>query len=98
MRIIMTEHSDVDQVSGTQTTGHEWDGIKELNTPLPRWWLMVFCATIVWAVAYWLVMPAWPTFSSYTHGYLNHSQRDDAMAGVAALKAARASQEHVLAG
>ena len=36
----MTEHSDFDHVSGRTTTGHEWDGIKELNTPLPRWWVI----------------------------------------------------------
>ena len=35
-----------DAVTGTETTGHEWDGIKELNTPLPKWWLYVFYATI----------------------------------------------------
>ena len=89
---------DIDDVSGTETTGHEWDGIRELNTPLPRWWLLVFYATILWAIGYWVVMPAWPTFSSYTHGVLNHSQRDEAMAGVAALKAARAGEERALAG
>ena len=48
----MTEHSDIDHVSGRSTTGHEWDGIKELNTPLPRWWLITFYATIVWAIGY----------------------------------------------
>ena len=50
------------------TTGHEWDGIQELNTPLPRWWLWLFYATIVWAVGYWIVYPAWPLLSSYTGG------------------------------
>ena len=40
----MTEHSDIDHVSGRSTTGHEWDGIKELNTPLPRWWVITFYA------------------------------------------------------
>jgi hypothetical protein len=29
----------LDRISGQTTTGHEWDGIRELNTPLPRWWL-----------------------------------------------------------
>src|SRR5437867_8472856 len=43
----MTEHSDFDKVSGKTTTGHEWDGIKELNTPLPRWWVITFYLTIV---------------------------------------------------
>ena len=42
------EHDDI---TGTATTGHEWDGIKELNTPLPRWWLYTFYATIAWAAA-----------------------------------------------
>ena len=35
------EHNDIDAVTGTATTGHEWDGIRELNTPLPRWWLWI---------------------------------------------------------
>ncbi len=48
------------------TTGHEWDGIQELNTPLPRWWLWLFYATIVWSIGYWIVYPAWPLVSSYS--------------------------------
>ena len=45
---------DVDAVTGTATTGHVWDGIRELNTPLPRWWLWLFYITIVWAIGYWV--------------------------------------------
>ena len=89
---------DVDEISGTETTGHEWDGIKELDTPMPRWWLGVFLGTIVWAIGYWIVYPAWPGISSYTHGILNHSQRDEVTANVAALKTARAAREHALSG
>ncbi|MGB9321207.1 MAG: cbb3-type cytochrome c oxidase N-terminal domain-containing protein, partial [Pseudolabrys sp.] len=48
---------DVDALTGTTTTGHVWDGIRELNTPLPRWWLWLFYATILWAVGYWIVYP-----------------------------------------
>ncbi len=88
---------EVDDVSGTQTTGHEWDGIKELDTPMPRWWLYILYATIVWAVGYWLVYPAWPGITSYTHGLWNHSQRDEVTADVAALKSARAGREQSLA-
>ena len=47
----MSEQHDIDSVSGRSTTGHEWDGIKELNTPLPRWWVLTFYATILWAFA-----------------------------------------------
>jgi cytochrome c oxidase cbb3-type subunit III len=87
---------EVDDISGTETTGHEWDGIKELDTPMPRWWLGVFIGTVIWAAGYWFVYPAWPGISSYTHGILNHSQRDEVTANVAALKAARAAREHAL--
>jgi cytochrome c oxidase cbb3-type subunit III len=74
---------EVDEVSGTQTTGHEWDGIKELDTPMPRWWLGILYATT--------------GINSYTHGVLNYSQRDEVTANVGALKAARAGHEQELA-
>ncbi|MCK8784771.1 cytochrome-c oxidase, cbb3-type subunit III [Roseomonas sp. NAR14] len=49
-----------DAITGTDTTGHEWDGIKELNTPLPRWWLYVFYATIAFAAVWVVLYPALP--------------------------------------
>jgi cytochrome c oxidase cbb3-type subunit III len=73
----MSDHSEVDKVSGTATTGHEWDGIKELNTPLPRWWLITFYLTIVWAIGYWVVYPAWPLITSHTTGIFSYSTRAD---------------------
>jgi cytochrome c oxidase cbb3-type subunit III len=73
----MADHSEVDTVSGTATTGHAWDGIKELNTPLPRWWVITFYLTIIWAVGYWIVYPAWPLISSNTKGVLGYSSRAD---------------------
>jgi cytochrome c oxidase cbb3-type subunit 3 len=48
----------VDAYSGVGTTGHEWDGIKELDNPLPRWWLWIFYASIAWSVVYMIFMPA----------------------------------------
>ncbi len=48
-----------DELSGVETTGHEWDGIKELNNPLPRWWLWTFYGCIVWAIGYTVLYPAW---------------------------------------
>ncbi len=66
-----------DSITGTPTTGHEWDGIKELNNPLPRWWLWTFYATIVWAIAYSIAYPAWPLINTATAGLLGYSSRAD---------------------
>jgi cytochrome c oxidase cbb3-type subunit III len=85
----MTEHHDVDHVSGTATTGHEWDGIKELNTPLPRWWVITFYATILWAVGYWIVYPAWPLLWSNTTGILHYSSRAEVAIELANLEKIR---------
>lgn len=62
-----------DKVTGTATTGHEWDGIKELDTPMPRWWVLVFYATILFAVGYTIAYPAWPTLHGYTKGLLGYN-------------------------
>jgi cytochrome c oxidase cbb3-type subunit 3 len=64
-----------DAISGTDTTGHEWDGIKELNTPLPKWWVYVLYATVVFAVVYWVLFPAIPGITGYTKGVLGYDQR-----------------------
>lgn len=71
----MASKIEKDDVSGTATTGHEWDGIKELNTPLPRWWLYTFYATVIWALAYTIAYPAWPLLHSATPGLLGWSSR-----------------------
>lgn len=58
--------------SAVQTTGHAWDGdLQEFNNPLPRWWLWAFYATVVFAVLYWLIYPAWPVGNTYTKGFFN---------------------------
>lgn len=64
-----------DAISGQETTGHEWDGIKELNTPLPRWWLLVFYACILFAVVWSVLYPSVPGIHGYFHGILHYSQR-----------------------
>jgi len=56
----MPTNVEKDSVTGTETTGHEWDGIKELNTPLPRWWIIVFYVTIAWSGIYYIVYPTFP--------------------------------------
>jgi cytochrome c oxidase cbb3-type subunit 3 len=88
-----SDKAQVDSVTGQTTTGHEWDGIRELNTPLPRWWLWTFYATILFAIVYWVVYPAWPGISGFTHGLLGQSSRGDVAADVAAIQAQRAVTE-----
>lgn len=84
------KNKQFDAVTGTATTGHEWDDIQELNTPLPRWWLWLFYITIIWAIAYWIVYPAWPLVSSYTKGLTGWHARQAVVEDLAALKAERA--------
>lgn len=79
----------IDDISGVETTGHEWDGIRELNNPLPRWWLWTFYATIVWALAYTVVYPAWPMLTSATKGIWGYSSRAELSAELAAAKTAK---------
>ena len=82
--------NEVDAVTGVTTTGHEWDGIRELNNPLPRWWLWTFYACILWSVLYWIAYPAWPMVSNYTYGVLGWKSRDAVQVQLEDLRAQRA--------
>ncbi|HEX7759299.1 MAG TPA: cytochrome-c oxidase, cbb3-type subunit III [Caulobacteraceae bacterium] len=89
----MADHDkETDAHSGMETTGHEWDGIKELDTPLPRWWLWMFYASIVFAFGYWVLMPSWPGLTGYAPGLLHKSDRAQVAADLAALKARRGAE------
>mgnify|MGYP000595569162 CR=1 FL=1 len=103
----MSEHDETretDAHSGTETTGHEWDGIKELDTPLPRWWLYIFYASIVWSVIYMVFMPAWPALpglageTDHTRGLRNHSERANVAEALDELAEMRASGFAALEG
>jgi cytochrome c oxidase cbb3-type subunit 3 len=83
---------ETDDVSGVETTGHEWDGIRELDNPLPRWWLWTFYACIVVAIVYWVLMPAWPGLHGYTHGTLKMSDRAQVVRDLDALKTQRSAE------
>ena len=87
----------IDEATGVATTGHEWDGIKELNNPLPRWWVWTFYATIVWALAYTVAYPAWPMINSATTGLLGYSSRADVKAELVAAEAGKAQYYEALA-
>lgn len=88
---------EIDGVTGTATTGHVWDDIRELNTPLPRWWLWLFCATIVWSVGYWIVYPSWPLIAGYTQGAFGWQSRNAIVNEMAGLKAIRGPMTDKLA-
>jgi len=87
----------IDEVTGVATTGHEWDGIEELNNPLPRWWVWTFYATIVWALAYTIAYPAWPMIKTATSGMLGYSSRAELKTDLAAADAARADYRTAIA-
>jgi cytochrome c oxidase cbb3-type subunit 3 len=89
---------EVDEHTGTETTGHEWDGIKELNTPLPLWWVWVFYATVLFAVGYWVLMPAWPGLTDYSKGVLGHSDRVNVAEDLKALEQSRGVHWQKLSG
>jgi cytochrome c oxidase cbb3-type subunit III len=91
------DNTHVDQVTGTATTGHEWDGIRELNTPLPRWWLWLLYLTIIWAIGYWVVYPAWPLVSSFTTGTFGWNSRVAVATDLNDLNALRAPMNTKLA-
>ncbi|HTS40330.1 MAG TPA: cytochrome-c oxidase, cbb3-type subunit III [Xanthobacteraceae bacterium] len=82
-------HEETDALTGTATTGHEWDGLRELNTPLPRWWLWIFYATIIWAIGYWIVYPSWPLVTSYSKGIWGWQSREAVVKDLDALRALR---------
>jgi cytochrome c oxidase cbb3-type subunit 3 len=86
---VANDQKDIDKLTGTATTGHDWDGIRELNTPLPRWWLWTFYACIVWAIGYWIVYPAWPLLTSATEGAFGWHSRSAVVADLDQLKALR---------
>ncbi|MBY5971315.1 cytochrome-c oxidase, cbb3-type subunit III [Ferrimonas balearica] len=86
---------DLKQKHGT--TGHSWDGIEELNTPLPRWWLWTFYACIVWGVIYTVMYPAWPLVNQATSGVLGFSTRAQVAERIAEVEAANAGINEQLA-
>ena len=79
----------IDDVSGVKTTGHVWDGIRELDNPMPRWWLWTFYLCIIWAAAYAVAYPAIPLINGATPGLLGYSSRADVVAELADAKDAQ---------
>ncbi len=92
------EQPKVDSVTGVPTTGHEWDGISELNNPLPRWWLWIFYACIAFAAGYWVVYPSWPLITNAAGGVFGWHSRAAVVEDLDALKAKRAPMVAKLTG
>jgi cytochrome c oxidase cbb3-type subunit 3 len=86
----MSERNLTRKPGEVETTGHEWDGIEELNNPLPRWWLWTFYATILWGLIYTILFPAWPLISGATPGLRGFSTRANVATEIARVEAANA--------
>jgi len=87
----------IDEATGTQTVGHEWDGIEELDTPMPRWWLLTFCLTILFAIGYVVLYPAIPMVHGATKGLWGWSSRGELASDLRVAKAQRADVLHQIA-
>lgn len=85
-----TGNREIDPVTGYDTTGHEWAGIKELNTPFPRIALIALIATFAYSVVAWVLLPAWPLGRDYTRGVLGLEQGEMAMSRLQSLTDVRA--------
>ncbi len=93
----MTDQSDIDPVTGVSNTGHEWDSIRELDNPLPRWWIWTFYACIAFALGYCIAYPAIPLLHGATPGMLNWSSHGEFDKAVAAADASHAATRAELA-
>ncbi|MDG1437917.1 MAG: cytochrome-c oxidase, cbb3-type subunit III [Emcibacteraceae bacterium] len=80
---------EIDEISGVDTTGHEWDGIKELNNPMPKWWIYSFVVCCIWGFIYQFLYPSWPLINNYYEGYLGETNRDVVHAELAEVAATR---------
>ncbi|MEJ5219347.1 cytochrome-c oxidase, cbb3-type subunit III [Cognatishimia sp. D5M38] len=80
----------IDELTGRETMGHDFDGIEELNNPMPRWWLISFYLLIIWGIGYTIAYPAWPMISGATKGLLGYSTRGEVAADITAHAAANA--------
>ncbi|SEL04575.1 cytochrome-c oxidase, cbb3-type subunit III [Roseovarius nanhaiticus] len=85
-----TGHREVDPVTGYDTTGHDWNGIRELNTPFPKIAIWALALSFVYSVIAWILLPAWPLGQDYTRGLLGLDQGDMAVERYRAISAERA--------
>lgn len=84
-----TGNRRIDPVTGYDTTGHDWGGIQELNTPFPKIAAVALLLTFLYSVVAWVLLPAWPTGRDYTRGLLGLDQGRMARDGYQAVDAVR---------
>jgi cytochrome c oxidase cbb3-type subunit 3 len=93
------DHEEVrDSYTGYLTTGHEWNGITELNTPVPRAVYFFLTLAFLFSVGYWVLMPAWPLGDTYTKGLLGIDQRKVVAASLTAAATDRSAWSRKIAG
>lgn len=78
-----------DPHTGHMMTGHEWNGIKELNTPVPKVVWFFLAATFLFSVGYWILMPSFPSWSGYAPGVMGADDRKEVTEVVAMAAASR---------
>lgn len=88
---------EIDSVTGSLIHPLEWDGIRELETPPPRWWILTYAATVIFSLVWWVLYPAWPMISGYTKGVLGYSTREELALTMAQVKADQAPMNDKLA-
>ena len=82
----MTNQEQNSAAENAATTGHVWDGIRELDNPLPRWWLYIFYATVAWSLVYFVLYPAIPWHDGHTEGMLGYTERTRVVEDIAAAR------------
>ncbi|GER07534.1 Cbb3-type cytochrome c oxidase subunit CcoP [Iodidimonas muriae] len=88
----MSDAPKRDELTGVETTGHDWDGITELDNPLPKWWLYIFYACIGLSVLGWIWYPSWPVWMgewTYLKGVAGFSKRAEVSRELAEIEAGR---------
>lgn len=86
----MPTKPEKDAITGTEIRSHKWDGIQEMDNPLPRWWLYVLYATIAISIVYYVLYPAIPGLTGYTKGLLGYTERQALDAELAAHRQSQA--------
>jgi cytochrome c oxidase cbb3-type subunit 3 len=77
--LLANRRAKVKKVEQGESTGHDFDGIEELNNPLPAWWTWLFVMTIIFAVVYLILFPGMGSFAGVL-GWTSRGQYEQEMA------------------